>query len=171
MKTIKQIKYTLSVVLMALIAGTAQAAQVNFQLTGYVDYVGPANPFSLSTGDSIYASGTFDDSTLLSGTGVIDFSGAGNDMTITVGSMALTDEMDIFGGANLSLFMGDFDSLDYSTGDGTFDSFLDSFIGDGSLTGTWVTSSFEVTPVPLPAAVWLFGMGLLSLAGFARKRR
>ncbi|MGI9320139.1 MAG: VPLPA-CTERM sorting domain-containing protein [Thiogranum sp.] len=27
------------------------------------------------------------------------------------------------------------------------------------------------TPVPLPAAVWLFGSGLLGLFGIARRRR
>jgi hypothetical protein len=27
-----------------------------------------------------------------------------------------------------------------------------------------------VTPVPIPAAVWLFGSGLLGLAGIVRKR-
>ncbi|HHH39498.1 MAG TPA: VPLPA-CTERM sorting domain-containing protein [Sedimenticola sp.] len=29
---------------------------------------------------------------------------------------------------------------------------------------------WEVTPVPVPAAAWLFGTGLLGLAGFARRR-
>jgi len=29
---------------------------------------------------------------------------------------------------------------------------------------------YEVTPVPLPAAVWLFGGGLISLMGFARRK-
>jgi len=31
--------------------------------------------------------------------------------------------------------------------------------------------AFEAAPVPLPAAVWLFGAGLLGLAGVARRRR
>jgi len=28
-----------------------------------------------------------------------------------------------------------------------------------------------MSPVPVPAAVWLFGSGLLGLAGFARRRK
>jgi hypothetical protein len=32
------------------------------------------------------------------------------------------------------------------------------------------TSRFEVQPVPVPAAVWLFGSGLLGLMGIARKK-
>ncbi len=31
-------------------------------------------------------------------------------------------------------------------------------------------TSFEVTPVPIPAALWLFGTGLLALFGFSRRR-
>ena len=30
---------------------------------------------------------------------------------------------------------------------------------------------FDVTPVPVPAAVWLFGSGLVGLAGFARRKK
>lgn len=30
---------------------------------------------------------------------------------------------------------------------------------------------FDVTPVPVPAAVWLFGSGLIALAGFVRRKQ
>ena len=33
------------------------------------------------------------------------------------------------------------------------------------------TSNFQVQPVPVPAALWLFGSGLLGLAGVARRRK
>jgi hypothetical protein len=33
------------------------------------------------------------------------------------------------------------------------------------------TTSFEVVPVPIPAAFWLFGSGLLGLGAFARRRQ
>jgi len=38
----------------------------------------------------------------------------------------------------------------------------------------WLSRSFNiafnVTPVPLPAAVWLFGSGVVSVIAFARRR-
>jgi hypothetical protein len=33
------------------------------------------------------------------------------------------------------------------------------------------TSNFDVVPVPIPAAVWLFGSGLLGLFGLSRRKR
>lgn len=39
---------------------------------------------------------------------------------------------------------------------------------DGVTTGR--TLAIDVAPVPVPAAVWLFGSGLLGLVGFARRR-
>ena len=37
--------------------------------------------------------------------------------------------------------------------------------------GYFDTASFDVAPVPVPAAVWLFGSGLLGLVGVARRRK
>jgi hypothetical protein len=34
-----------------------------------------------------------------------------------------------------------------------------------------VTFSFDVTHVPIPAALWLFGSGLLGLIGIARRSK
>lgn len=160
----------LCAVLVMAFFSAAHAAQVNFELTGYVDYAGFSNPYGLSAGDTISATGTFDDSVLSGGTGVISFADFGNDMIFSVGSMTYSDTNDIFGGADLFLFEGMFDGLFYSTGDGEFDSFIDSFVGDVYLSGYWDASSLSVTAVPVPAAVWLFGMGLLSLAGLARRK-
>lgn len=40
----------------------------------------------------------------------------------------------------------------------------------GNSRGAWAVRNGDVTAVPLPAAVWLFGSGLLGLAGLARRR-
>lgn len=51
-----------------------------------------------------------------------------------------------------------------------FDESCSSFTGAGSavshVPGTWT-----VTAVPIPAAVWLFGSGLLGLVGISRRRK
>lgn len=42
---------------------------------------------------------------------------------------------------------------------------------DGSFTGFSANFSFgQITPVPVPAAIWLFGSGLLGLTGLARHK-
>lgn len=41
---------------------------------------------------------------------------------------------------------------------------------DGSLDADWDLISYSVSNVPIPAAVWLFGSGLFSLIGFARRK-
>jgi len=42
---------------------------------------------------------------------------------------------------------------------------------DGSMSSGWVAASTPPSTVPLPGAAWLFGSGLVGLAGFARRRR
>ena len=42
--------------------------------------------------------------------------------------------------------------------------------GEGCLINANFTGSMSTTPVPIPAAVWLFGSGLLGLVAVARKR-
>jgi len=51
-------------------------------------------------------------------------------------------------------------------------------MGDGNQDGSikdgnyyaWAVQSGDVGAVPIPAAVWLFGSGLLGLVGFARRK-
>ncbi|MDP2178292.1 hypothetical protein [Methylicorpusculum sp.] len=43
--------------------------------------------------------------------------------------------------------------------------------GEGSSKDIATTSTFEGSPVPVPAAVWFMGTGLLGLLGFARARK
>lgn len=47
-----------------------------------------------------------------------------------------------------------------------------SYLGDGSVhTSAWVFSGINVSSVPVPAAAWLLGSGLLGLVGVARKSK
>jgi hypothetical protein len=43
--------------------------------------------------------------------------------------------------------------------------------GDPDCSYQLLTSAYFTTPVPVPAAIWLFGSGLLGLAGIARRRK
>ena len=43
-------------------------------------------------------------------------------------------------------------------------------VGECSLEFDYILT-FEISSVPVPAAVWLFGSGLISLVGFARRKR
>jgi hypothetical protein len=150
----------------------AHAALVNFQLTGDVlaDY---GSPFGLSAGDTILATGTFDDSILVAGSGTISFADSINNISISVGSSVFTDANVVMGGeAQLTLSAATFSGLDYtSTDNGGFVSIVSTFTGGGdTLAGSWDAGSFQMTPVPLPGAVWLLGSGLIGLAGFMRRR-
>ena len=41
----------------------------------------------------------------------------------------------------------------------------------GGAKGKYQTTGLAVTSVPVPAAVWLFGSGLVGLAGVVRRRK
>lgn len=163
--------------------GSANAALVNFTLTGYVDdWADSGNAFGVGLGDPIYASGTFDDSVLSSGSGTVSFgTGSGNSMAITVGSQTFSAADDVnfaTGFPQLSLLSGAFDGLNFyadfgsagyfaSTG-GFFDGLDDGYL---LIAGAWDAASFSVSAVPVPAAAWLFASGLAGLIGFARRSR
>ena len=173
-----------SVVLAAGLAmgmGAAQAALVNFTLTGEVDAAADSgNVFGLDFFDTITATGTFDDSVLSSGTGTISFgSGSGNSLTLNVGTQtfsAADDDGYATGFPQLSLNAGAFSGFNFATSFSTmswFDSQGPWFDGEDDdfnlVSGTWI--NFETTAVvPVPAAVWLFGSGLLGLVGIARRK-
>lgn len=61
----------------------------------------------------------------------------------------------------------------YGTSNFGFAPFVDNLFNAGdnptsSITGSWLVTA---SPVPVPAAVWLFGSGLIGLAGFARRKK
>jgi len=156
--------------LLLMSIGSANAQLVNFTVEGNVTLAGGSNIFGLSVGDTITANAIFDDS-LISGTGtsLIDFSDPllGIDLIITTGSGTYANADEVLGGAWLWFYNGVFDGLDYSASDEEFDSFNLNFTGT-DLGGTWTTAT--LAPVPVPAALWLFGSGLIGLVGIVRRK-
>jgi len=155
----------------------AQAAMVQFTLSGQITSATNPNIFDVVTNELVTATGHFDDSVIGFGESIIDFSTTYNNMQISLGNTIYTDDMDLFNGAYMYFMDGIFDGIDYEGINGNFDSWgytgqvgLDDFSGVG-ITGNWTASSFEVSAVPIPAAVWLFGSGLALLGGIARRSR
>lgn len=176
-----------SILAIILTASSANAALVNFTITGDV-LVGSEtahNDYGLTAGDTIKAFGVFDDSALIGGTGTIIFDDMNaNTLTISAGSLtlfasnALDYVVDDKTGVNpyLSFTNNQLVDFDYyahagqnGAPSGFFSSTLD-FTDLGVLDGEW-RSSVEVHPVPLPAAPLLFGTGLLALVNIARRRK
>ena len=160
-------------VLLVLNLGYANAQVVNFSLGGTVtaidNYYG-ANPFGLNVGDTITATGSFDN------TG-FDESNWGFDaadlieMTFTVGTGIYTlTEGDVWPSPEIVFYYDEFYDLDFSASDGEFFSSYNAFSGNyWNFEGTWHTYE-EVSAVPVPAAAWLFGSGLIGLVGLARRK-
>lgn len=160
-------------------AGSAQAALVNFQFSGTVDY--SAGYGGLVAGNTVTVTGVFDDSALTAGSGTIDFTGnSGNTLSIAAGTYTFTQANDSLfapsAGASLTLTSGALFDFNYGAIAGVngaladFGSFFGSFESNVVLSGTW-SPTVQMTPVPVPAALWLFGSGLLGLAGVVRRRR
>jgi len=181
---VNKLKIMLLAPLLLLYAGGANSALVDFTLVGEVTIADTGNGFGLAVSDVITVNGTFDDGAL-SGTGdeYVSFAaGSGNSLSFDAGSVSFTqvDDVDYVTGLgpNLNFFNGAFSGFDFlaefgltgsfSSVDLLFDAGDDSFY-TAYITGTW--TSYTVSAVPVPAAVWLFGSGLLGLVGVARRRR
>ncbi len=181
--------------LLILAAGSAQAAMVNFTLTGQITIADANNPFGVAVGNEVTAAGVFDDSqylediSLAAGITYIDFSTTYNNMNITIGDISYSDSDDILGGPYMYFLNGALDGLSYraitanhsfsSSGENDFAfnggvpdaTIIDEFVANTYIQGNWTASSYTVTAVPVPAATWLFGSGLVFLSGFIRSRR
>ena len=181
-KTVSSIGILKSLLLAATmtVGANAQAALVQFTINGEITSATTDNIFDVSVFDTVTAYGQFDDSLIGTGESTINFSNAVNSMEIAIGNTTFTDSMDLLGGADMYFLDGVFDGIDYEAIDGTFDSWgyaglidvdgfiLDDFNGVG-IGGSWNVSSFAVTPVPVPAALWLFVSGLFILIKFSKR--
>jgi len=174
------VKSILGLILLA--SSQAHASLVDFSVSGQIVAAATGNSWGLSIGNTFTASGQFDDSAI--STGIIDFTSATNNMNITFGNTVYTDDMDVFGGANMYFTAsGIFDGIDYlsilnpefrSTGFaggptdvyGTVSQELELYVD-----GTWNVDSYvQTSAVPIPAAIWLFGSGLIGLVGIGRRK-
>jgi len=155
-----------------------QAATVGFSVTGDVDdAVGTFSPndFDLILGDQIFATGSFDNSSF-TGIGAEAISLITVDFTVGSQGFNISDDTQgggfpqinfqdgVFVGINFDAVFQSFGFFRSSAALGTFDGFDDNF---GSISGTWDATTY----VPVPAALWLFGSGLIGLAGFARRKK
>ena len=171
--------------LLLVVASNTHATLVNYTITGDVifgDEYGYTNAFGLTEFETITATGIFDDSVLTGSTGTVLFgAGSGNTMTLNVGTTVFSASNDIeydLGAPELEFLAGDlfgFDILIYNgVNDATadFSSFFLGFDDLDGLYGEWQTTVVfsPVSAVPVPAAVWLFGSGLLGLIGFAKRK-
>ena len=122
--------------------------------------------FGMSSADALNGSASYYNS----GTGW------GDDPVTTSGDLILYNELAtcVECGYELTLNLA---GLDYSSGQLMLNSFLnpnqmlfseDEFFGQGY---AHYNNQFFVSSVPMPAAVWLFGSGLLMLAGFVGRKR
>lgn len=180
MKKIKSI-----LCLLILISGSANAALINLTVNGTVDAA--TNWGGLNAGDAITAGLTLDTASY-TGIGYETFSFTGdNTLAITAGSFSFDQSMDSVPNASIAFNNGvmydfNFGALfEVNGAPEEFDSAGLNVLASRSETtgkgGKAITTDYllaahwdaaTLTAVPVPAAVWLFGSGLLGLAGFAR---
>jgi len=170
----------LALIIVFFITSSAQAALVNFNVTGAV---GSGSTYFESFGGDIYALGSFDNT---------GFTGIGNEsfqtsLSVEIGAVSFTEAefafADTIGNTTEITFVnGVFQGFEafVFTSDNAFSLSLfgDSFQGEAwdiegtsldIMDGVWVSNSYTV--VPIPASLWLFGAGLISLSGFIRRRK
>ena len=132
--------------------------------TGEIDHL-ICRPGSANCGDGL---GNPDDLNALLGTYTFADGGATvlNDATVFSGVLlggvymaSTVDDVPV----SLATAFGGVDSI------GVWTLHIEDAIGvDSGVLGSW---SLDITPVPVPAAVWLFGSGLIGLVGIARRKK
>ena len=125
-----------------------------FNLNASIDASGSLSSGSLSIGGTVASLG-FTSGTLLTGNlTAFGFPDSGGDPLEFLFSVTGGDATGLYGSIGGIILSG---------GTGFTGDFNTDFTGNGSAVA-------DVAPVPLPAAVWLFGAGLLGLVGLGRNR-
>lgn len=188
MINLKKIMFKLFIAVTFLISvSNVNAALMNFTITGDVIFGeegGIQNAFALVAGDTISLTGVFDDNALLNGNGTISFgASSGNSLSISFGDsspLILTEMSDENYGTQwtesfMTLTNNSLVDFSFFARPGTngseayFSSFGLGFDDVDNLYGEWNTN-VEMSAVPVPAALWLFGSGLIGLIGIAKRK-
>lgn len=171
---------------MLALAGNANAALATLDLIG--DVISAQNYGGLTAfASTITATATFDN-TGFTGVGdeTIYFTGS-NTLDITAGTLSFDQtNKTTLSTTSISFTDGLLVDFTYSAIFGMngapedFYSSLDNASADRAVSGpaskdvklvaTWRTAELPITAVPVPAAAWLFGSGLIGLAGIARRK-
>ena len=126
-----------------------------FNLNASIDASGSLSSGSLSIGGTVASLG-FNGGTLLTGNlTAFGFLDSGGDPLEFLFSVTGGDAAGLYGSIGGIILSG---------GTGFTGDFNTDFTGNGS-------AAADVAPVPLPAAVWLFGSGLLGLIGIVRRKK
>ena len=169
----------LTAAVISLSANAANAATVWMPTSGDTDFL-QFNLAGLNTNGGSLA--LFDEADF-GGTGLIigdsggqvtfQANGSNWDATLTGGgTITLQDDYNFVLGMTWDSGSTWYDDSSYSLEGGSPDSYQINFEGENAgLVVVGSTLGVDLQPVPVPAAVWLFGSGLMGLAAIARRRR
>ncbi len=152
---------------------TITTGDVRFDLTGSQQNV-YRSPFE---GTSAASTGLF---TSIEGTGSATFNVSGNQLSLIWGSPDSYNQLAFYSGANGVGLLGTVTGASINPGNGTGFSYVTiGGLGDFASVrlindpgqNAFEVSSFNVSSVPLPAGLPLFGGAILALGGFAMVRR
>jgi len=151
----------------------ADADGVNFSFENYFNVSLTANNISDATTDPATNTSIFETFTL---TSVFNSTTSLYEGSLSIGSLLTADFSNLVVNENPAGGNDFFANLSYTGGS------LMGSLSDGTLSGGYTTDLFtgnvlvlatvtEVQAVPVPAAVWLFGSGLIGLVGIARRKK